>query len=123
MSLICNRDFSWSSRHFIDGMCRVAPTLATITMSGVTLHMFVMRLLMSGSYVVVFLVIDFFLENMLLQYVNFINCMLLGVVIKCLPITCIYVRRDVGFGWYLFCMLCCFPKLQSLVWMWHRGLI
>ena len=103
-------------------MCVVALTLVRITMSGVTFHLFVMRLLMSGGYVVVFLVIDFFF-NMLLHYVNSINCMVLGVVINCLPITCIYVRHVVGFGWYLFHMLCCFPKLQSLVWMWHRGVI
>lgn len=43
-----NLDFSLSSTHFIDGMCMVALSPIAITVSGATIHSFVMGLLMSG---------------------------------------------------------------------------
>ena len=46
---------SFVSRFFIDGMFVVALTHATSTMSGATFHPFVMMLLMSGWYFVIFL--------------------------------------------------------------------
>ena len=63
MCLINNWGFSWSYGHFIDGMCVVALALATITTSGATFHLFVMRLFMSGWYVVVFLGDKFFRKH------------------------------------------------------------
>ena len=64
---------------FIDGMCVVALAHATNTMSGVTFHPLAMMLLMSNWYFVVFLS-RVSLENLSLQYVNSINCMVTSSV-------------------------------------------
>ena len=49
---------------------------AAITISGATCHPFVMILLMSGWYFVVFFPLDYAI-TLLLQYVNSINCMVI----------------------------------------------
>ena len=64
---------------FIDGMCVVALAHATSTMSGATFHSLVMMLLMSGWYFVVFLS-RVYAANLSLQYMNFMNCMVIHVV-------------------------------------------
>ena len=59
---------------FIDGMCVAALPPATNTMSGATFHPLVMMLLMSGWYLVVFL-LRVSAANLSKQYVNSINFM------------------------------------------------
>ena len=59
-SIFVTRIFSLSSKHFVDGMCVVALALTMTTMSGPTLHPFVMRLFLRGWYSITFLVLDCF---------------------------------------------------------------
>ena len=67
--------FSWNSRHFIDGMFVVALVATKITMSGVALHPFLVRLFMNGWCFLIFLVMVSS-KNMSLQYAQSKNCML-----------------------------------------------
>ena len=60
---------------FIEGMCVVALALVEITINGSTLHPLLIVLFMSGWYFSIFVVIVFG-KNLLLQYVNFMNCIL-----------------------------------------------
>ena len=62
------------SSFFIDGMCVVPLAFATSTMSGATFQPFAMMLSMSGWYFVIFLS-RVSAANLSLQYVNFMNCM------------------------------------------------
>ena len=76
---ICNSDihameFKFVFKFFIDGMCVVALTFATKTMSGATFYFIVVMLLTSGWYFVISYQL-FFATNYSLQYVGFIICM------------------------------------------------
>ena len=80
------RRLSVVSSFFIDGICVVPLILATSTMSGVFFQPFVMMLLMSGWFFMIFLS-KVIAANLSLQYVNSMNCM----VISCLGVS--------GGGW------------------------
>ena len=68
--------FSFDSSSFIEGMRVVALAPAASTISGATFHPFAMRLVMSGWYFVIFLSLAS-VVNLSLQYVNFINCLVI----------------------------------------------
>ena len=67
------------SNFFIDGICVVPLAPTTSTMSGATFQPFVMILLMSGWYFMIFLS-RVSAENLSLQYVNSMNCMVISGV-------------------------------------------
>jgi len=62
------------SSNFIDGMCVVALAPAVITIRSSTFHPLAAILAISGLYLLVFVSIASG-ENLSLQYVNLINCM------------------------------------------------
>ena len=61
---------------FIDGIYVVSLAPATNTMSGATFHPFVMMLLMSGGYFMIFL-LRVLTTSLSLQFVNSMNCMVI----------------------------------------------
>ena len=63
-----------SASSFIDGMCVVAMAPAVIIIRGSTFHLLVTILAINGLYLLV-LVSSVFEENLSLQYVNSINCL------------------------------------------------
>lgn len=73
--IFVTRGFGSVSKLFIGGICEVALALAAKNMTRVTLHSFIMMLLMSGWYFVV-LLSRASVANLSLQYVNLINCMM-----------------------------------------------
>ena len=83
---------SFVSKFFIEGMCVVALVHATSTMSGATFHPFVMMLLMSGWYFVIF-ISRVYAANMSLQCVSYVNCMI------------IYGVGASGGGWLYGCLM------------------
>ena len=78
--LICGvGSLSCVSNAFIEGMWVVALAPEANTMSGATVHPFVMRFVMSGWYFVVFLSIVS-AGNLSLQYVNSMYCIVISEV-------------------------------------------
>ncbi|KAG0565947.1 hypothetical protein KC19_7G025900 [Ceratodon purpureus] len=63
-----------SASSFIEGMCVVALAPAVMTMRGSTFHPLAVRLAISGLYLLV-LATNVSGENLSLQYVNSMNCM------------------------------------------------
>lgn len=64
---------NFSLRRVIDGMCVVALAPVVMTMSGSTFHPLAMMLLISGWYLsILFSIVSD--ENLSLQYVNSMNC-------------------------------------------------
>ncbi|KAG0594393.1 hypothetical protein M758_UG073600 [Ceratodon purpureus] len=63
-----------SASSFIEGMCVVALAPAVMTIRGLTFHPLAVRLAISGLYLLV-LASNVSGENLSLQYVNSMNCM------------------------------------------------
>ena len=94
------------SEFFIDEMCVVVLAPATDTMSGATFHPRVMMLLMSGWYLVDFL-LRIFVANLSLQYVNSINYMVS------------FGARASGGGWLYGLLMTHSMSRLSLALQWH----